>query len=95
VTTRTTRSRVTFDAPFLIRGIHGPVPAGTYDLEVEEVVIEGITHAAWHRVTTILYRSTGGMTVSHVIDPADLAAALALDAGAQATAGLSPRRVGH
>ena len=80
MTTRTTRSRVTFAAPFLIRGIHGPVPAGSYDIEIEEKVIEGNAHTVYHRVATILYRSTDGVTVSCVIDPADLAAALADDA---------------
>jgi hypothetical protein len=79
MTIRTTKSRVTFKAPFSLSGIDGVQPPGSYDVETDEEVIEGNQHTVYRRVATILYLTTRAVTLSCAIDPDDLAAALARD----------------
>ncbi len=80
---RTTKSRVTFRAPFSLRGIDGVQPAGSYDVDTDEEAIEGNGHTVYRRVATILYLTSHGVTLSCTIRPDDLAAALARDAAAE------------
>ena len=80
MTIRTTKSRVTFNRPFSLKGVDGVQPPGSYEVETDEEVIEGNERTVYRRVATILYLSAGGTTVSCTIDPDDLAAALARDA---------------
>jgi hypothetical protein len=80
--TRTTKSRVTFKAPFTLTGIDGEQPAGSYDVETDEEAIEGNDHTVYRRVATIFYLTGGGVTRSCRVNPEDLAAALARDVNA-------------
>ena len=80
MTIRTTKSRVTFNRPFSLKGVDGVQPPGSYEVETDEEVIEGNERTVYRRVATILYLSAGGTTVSCTIDPDDLAAVLARDA---------------
>jgi hypothetical protein len=80
--TRTTKSRVTFKAPFSLKGIDGEQPAGSYDVETDEEAIEGNEHTVYRRVATILYLTGDGVTRSCRVNPEDLTAALARDAAA-------------
>ena len=80
VTVRTTRSTVTFQAPFSMPGISGEQPAGTYDLEVDEELIAGIERPAYRRVATLLYLTTPRGTRTCTITADELAAALERDA---------------
>jgi hypothetical protein len=77
---RTTRSRVTFASPFVIRGIDGEQRPGSYDVETEEEVIEGKLHTVYLRVATIIYVGRGGTTSAYMVDPAELARAVLNDA---------------
>lgn len=80
---RTTRTTVTFQRPFSMRGIDGVRPAGTYLVETDEELIMGMTFDAYRRTATYLFvPSTGGSVTSEVfsVDSSDLEAALARDA---------------
>ena len=75
----THRSSVTFSAPFTIKGVVGQQPAGTYQIETDEEVVEGNDHVVRHRIATLIFIRRGQATETWTIDPADLAAALAKD----------------
>lgn len=80
MTIRTTKSRVTFAAPFRLSGIEGVQPAGSYDVETDEEAIEANQHIVYRRVATLLHLTAAGTTTSYTINPDDLAAALDRDA---------------
>jgi hypothetical protein len=79
---RTHRLSVVFRRPFRLRGWAEAQPAGTYAVETEEELIEGLSFPAWRRVATSLTRQhRPGTTVEAIpVDPADLAMAQAADA---------------
>lgn len=81
---RTTRSEVTFLAPFVLAELDEPQPAGSYVVETDEEIIEGNERTAYVRVATLLYLESGAMTRVVSIDPTGLQAALANDALAAA-----------
>jgi hypothetical protein len=56
-----------------------PQPAGTYDVDTDEEVIEGIGRTAYLRVATLLWLRTMGKTQVMSVNPKDLAIALAVD----------------
>jgi hypothetical protein len=77
---RTIKSTVTFHRPFSLSNV-GELPAGTYDLEVDEEEILGVEKIAYRRVATLLFVRTAGSTRTLAIDPNQLEAALQKDAG--------------
>ena len=76
---RTTRESVTFDRPFSLWAVEGLQPAGTYAIDVDEELIEGLSFLAYRRVATTIYlplRVGGTGSVQAVrVDPRDLDAA--------------------
>ena len=82
MTVRTTRSTATFRRPFTLKALAGEQPAGSYEIETDEEVIEGNDLTAYRRVATILHVTRGGTTRTVTVDPRDLEAALARDAAA-------------
>ena len=80
---RTSRETVTFARPFSLRGIDGVQPAGTYTIETEEELIEGLSFPAYRRVQTVIFLPSrpGGTDQVATVDPLELEAALARDAG--------------
>lgn len=52
---RTTRSIAHFAAPFALGGLEGLLPAGDYDIDHDEEVIEGMSRLAWRRVATFIH----------------------------------------
>jgi hypothetical protein len=78
---RTTRSSVTFKAPFRLTALDEILPAGTYEIETEEEIIEGNERTVYVRVATLLYLRTTGMLQIVTIDPKELQSALAADGG--------------
>ena len=79
---RTRREDVVFKRPFLLKGWVEPHPAGTYDVETEEELIEGLSFPAYRRLsTTITRRPTkpGALVQAIPIDPRELAEARAAD----------------
>ena len=84
MTTRTTRQSVTFRRPFSVSGAEGVQPAGTYIVETDEELLEGLSFPAYHRVSTsIILPVEGGGSGSYQvvrIDPAELEEAQRRDA---------------
>jgi len=82
MTIRTTRMTVSFRRPFLIKGMTEEKPAGTYEVETDEEVIEGNGPTVFLRVATLLILKEPGRTQTITIDPAGLQAALLQDGSA-------------
>lgn len=82
---RTTRSSVSFNAPFSLKGIDGELPAGSYDIETDEEIIEATDRTAYRRIATLIHIRTHAQTRSCAVDPDDLEAALERDRRARLT----------
>ena len=76
---RTTRSVVTFSQPFRLPGLDDALPAGTYDIDTEEEIIEGNERSVYLRTATRLFIRTPGRVEIMTIDPHQIQAALARD----------------
>ena len=81
MTTRTAHSTVTFTRPFVLVGIAGVQPPGTYGIDTDEETIDAVSFLAWRRVTTTIAIPRDGATSVWTIDPVDLEASLMRDAG--------------
>lgn len=79
MTVRSTRSSVTFAAPFRLPGFDGPLPAGSYAVDTEEEAIEGNVRTVFHRIATTVVVETTGRVEHRAVDPKDLEAALRRD----------------
>jgi hypothetical protein len=85
VTNRIRSEDLVFGRPFRLRGWKEPHPAGTYALETEEELIEGLSFPAYRRVgTTLTRKETPGGHCRQVIpvDLSDLESALAAERAA-------------
>ena len=51
---RSTRSTMAFPKPFILSGYSGQLPAGEYEILVEEEVIEGLSFVAYRRTAVFL-----------------------------------------
>jgi len=84
MTLRTTSKAVTFRRPFALKGVDGEQPAGTYEIEIDEALIEGVTFPVYRRVEariSLPWRTIGASgTQTLAIDLAELEAAAAADA---------------
>ena len=83
MTTRTTTKSVTFRRPFYLKGIDRLLPSADYRVVTDEEVIDGLSFAAYRRVSTVIFvPAESGCAVEMVtIDPLDLQAAQDQDAG--------------
>lgn len=87
MTTRTTKTTVTFTRPFSLNGFDGQQPAGSYSVETDEELLDGVSFPAYRRMATMMQLWSGsaakagasGILQVAVIDPSQLAAALAAD----------------
>ena len=81
---RATQSSVTFLHPFLLVGLDGVQPAGTYTIETIEETLDDLSFVAYRRVSTnIIAPAVGTVTLQRqvvTIDPQDLEAAQRRDA---------------
>ncbi|HVH48607.1 MAG TPA: hypothetical protein VM760_01840 [Sphingomicrobium sp.] len=77
---RTTQSTVSFRRAFTLNESVGELPAGTYEIEVEEEEICGIERTVYRRIATFLIVRSGARTRTLTIDPNELNAALVRDA---------------
>jgi hypothetical protein len=80
---RTTTSIVTFAHPFVISGYEGELPAGSYELIIDEELLDGLSFEAYRRTASFLLISGQGAQPGEIsmrqVDPRDLEAALARD----------------
>ena len=83
MTTRTTRTTVSFNSPFTLVNLEGVQPAGEYVVLTDDELIEGLSWAAYRRVTTLLQTpavsASQRLTQSFAISPTELDAALMKD----------------
>jgi hypothetical protein len=82
VLNQTRREDMVFRRPFLLKGWEEPQPAGTYAVETEEELIEGLSFPAYRRVSTTIMRQatrTGALAQAIPVDPRELAEAQAAD----------------
>ena len=68
MTTRTARKTVTFTQAFELSGI-GIQPAGSYEIETDEELIDDISFLAWRRIATTIHIRGHGVVQTHPIDP--------------------------
>jgi hypothetical protein len=54
LTIRTTRSVASFSEPFSLRGVEDVLPPGDYNVYFEDELVQGLSRAAYRRVSTIL-----------------------------------------
>jgi hypothetical protein len=55
MTMRTTDKTITFHRPFNLKGVDRVLPPGDYRVVTEEELIEGLSFAAYHRVSTVIF----------------------------------------
>lgn len=83
MTTRTSKKIVTFRRPFVLGGFNEVLPAGTYNVETDEELLEGISFPAYRRILTLLHLQPQpgrpGLTEALTVDPNELDAALVRD----------------
>ncbi|SFR11461.1 hypothetical protein [Poseidonocella sedimentorum] len=83
MTLRSTRSTVTFSNPFTLSGYPDELPAGEYEVLVEEELLQGLSFEAYRRTATQLtVRGRGshaGHTELRAISENDLTKALSRD----------------
>jgi hypothetical protein len=93
MTTRTSRKTVTFTHPFQLNGMDEVQPAGTYMIETDEELIEGLSFLSYRRTGTFILlpsRSNGSASGQVItINPWELEAAQEMDARSR-MAGLNP-----
>lgn len=80
--TRTQTTTLVFRHPFPLRSAKGLQPAGTYTVETEEELLEGLSVPAYRRVSTTITRQAvraGALVQALPVDPRELAEALAAD----------------
>lgn len=77
---RTIRTTVTFQSPFLLNKDVGELPAGSYEIEVDEEEIPAQDRSAFRRTAIYFYVSKRGSTRTIMIHPSDLDSALIRDA---------------
>lgn len=83
MTTRTTQKTVTFARPFRLGEFGELLPAGSYPIETDEELVEGVSFPVYRRTTTMIQLIADphrqGTMETMVVDPLQLEAALAKD----------------
>ncbi|WP_186002894.1 hypothetical protein [Mycobacterium sp. KBS0706] len=84
MTLRTRSETVTFTRPFVLSGIDGAQPPGTYTVETDEEPLDVSSPPVYRRIATMIRLAgrpgTGELVRVVTVDPEELAAALARDA---------------
>jgi hypothetical protein len=79
--TRTQRKTITFDRPFLLKGMDRILPPGNYVVVTDEDLVEGLSFPVYRRVSTTMMAQNRPSSVEMLtIDPRDLEAAQERDA---------------
>lgn len=77
---RTTRDTVTFTTSFVLNKDVGELPAGKYEIEIDEEEIGSQDRQAFRRTAIYFYVDQSGTSRTFVIQPSDLDSALERDA---------------
>src|SRR5690606_17701434 len=82
-TQRTTSSVVTFAKPFRLDGMPDSFPAGTYQVETDEELLQGVSFPAYRRVGIVMQQVVEpprlNAPVISISDPRQLDLALVID----------------
>lgn len=74
---------MTFVKPFILGGFDEVLSAGTYDVETDEELLEGLSFRAYRRILTLIHLpekpGNRGLSRTLTIDPRELDAALKRD----------------
>lgn len=83
MTIRTSQTTLTFRSPFLLGGFEELLPAGSYEVETDEALLEGPSFPAYRRLHAVIHLPSEsgdpGLTRALQVDPHALDAALARD----------------
>jgi len=83
MTIRTTTKNVIFHYPFILSGLDERQPAGTYQIETDDELMEDVSFLAYRRVSTLIHlhatRERPDITQTMTVDPDELELALARD----------------
>jgi hypothetical protein len=97
MTMRTTKSTVTFVRPFRLGAFGEQLPAGRYPIETDEELLEGVSFPVYRRTATMMQLIADplrpGIMEIAVIDPEQLAEALAADAAQAPVINVDPPKV--
>jgi hypothetical protein len=69
MTIRSRRETITFKHPFRIEGVDRLLPAGAYEVIMDEEMIEGLSFASFRRVATMIMvpaAASGGSTMEMI-----------------------------
>ena len=73
---RTRRKLMTFAQPFLLRAIDSLLPAGTYKMDIDEELIDGLSFLAYRRTATWLHlpsiTTMSGTSEMILVQPSEL-----------------------
>jgi hypothetical protein len=76
MTMRTHRKLVTFPQPFLLRAIDAVQPAGTYNVDTDEELIDGLSFLAYRRTATWIHlpstTTKSGSSQMILVQPSEL-----------------------
>lgn len=76
---RTTRSTVSFQRPFTLNRDVGELPAGSYEIEIDEDELHATDRTAYRRVAIYFFVQSSASTRTIVVNPTDLETALERD----------------
>ncbi len=77
---RRTTKTVSFKHPFTLSGVGRSLHPGDYEIITEEELIEGLSFAAFRRISTVMFIHQGSCVEMITIDPAELDLAQQRDA---------------
>jgi hypothetical protein len=83
--TRIRHDMMVFERAFALKGHAGLQPPGTYAVETEEKLLDGVSFVVWRRIsttTTLRQALPGAVIQTLTVEPQGLAAAQAADAAA-------------
>jgi hypothetical protein len=91
---RTRRKRVTFAEPFLLIAIDAVLPAGTYNIDTDEELIDGLSFLAYRRTATWIHLpavgTKTGCSQMILVQPSELETGLQSEAPSAAMVSLWP-----
>jgi len=77
---RSSTRQVTFAYPFILPGYANPLPAGNYDILIEEELLPGLSFEAYRRTSThMIVTAQCGLIEMRPITEKDLEAAICRD----------------
>lgn len=83
MTMRTIFTTITFNRPFRLSGSDLEQPAGNYEIETDEELIEDMSFLGYRRMSTLIHlhrqENRPGITEMMTIDPIELEAVIATD----------------